>query len=431
MEYKKLGRFHIQKSLAKGGMGEVVRSVDDAGRPIALKTILDDFKDDKKFQDLFIREADITFQLRHPNIVRAFQFEKVGERLVLALEYLDGVNLKDILRQVYDKKLNIPVCVVSEIMDRVLTGLHYAHTKCDASHKSLGILHRDLNPSNVFVTYSGEVKILDFGISKATSLDVHQLTPKNELRGKICYLSPEQIAQKDMDCRSDVFSVGIVLWEALAGRPLYVRKTDAEVMEAIVQGEYLSLKEFRPDVPGVVEEVIRKALEVDPKKRFQSAEEFRLSLKQAVKAVVLPGVGEEEISVFTRSIFKKVPKEASPEFHSGFAFLMTQTRGREAQGLERAGELAHQHPTRPTVQLNYARAQLAAGDRLEGLRLMRRLARVDSMEKDVQQVLEWLGVRRAPVIKSLSRSNPVNYVLGKIRHQIMGPTPYQQEFLAA
>lgn len=431
MEYRKLGRFHIERSLAKGGMGEVVRTVDDSGRAIALKTILDTFRDDLQFQELFIREAEITFQLNHPNIVKAYRFERVGNRLILALEYLDGVNLKDVLRKVYDKNLQIPMIVIYAVMKRVLKGLYYAHTKTDLEGNALGILHRDLNPSNVFITYAGEVKILDFGISKATQIEVHQLTPKNELRGKICYLSPEQIEQKEIDHRSDIYALGILMWEAIAGKPLFVRDTDAQVMEAIVNGEVQSLQKVRPDVPEEVDQLVRKALRTNPKNRFQNCKDFEKALDAAFATVCMPGASEEEISVYVRSLFDQGAEKDNPQFMSGYAWLMLQVPGLEQKGLALAKKLAEEYPTRPSIQLNYARSLILKGDRSEGLRLLRRLARVDSLESEIQAMLEWLGVRRRPVIQALPRSNLINSVLGRVRHQILGPTQYQEQFLAA
>lgn len=431
MEYRKLGRFHIQRSVAKGGMGEIVRSVDDAGRPIALKTILDTYQADKKFRELFIREAEITFQLDHPNIVRAYRFDEVGRRLILALEYLEGVNLKEVLRAVYERQLRIPLSVATQILRFTLRGLHYAHQKKDRFGRSLGIVHRDLNPSNIFITYSGEVKILDFGISKATQVEVHQLTPKNELRGKVCYLSPEQINSKPVDRRTDIFSLGIVLWEVLAGKPLFLRDTDAEVMEAILHGEYEPLSRYRDDLPAEIEVIIKKALHPDPKKRFQDCKEFEEALVAATYRACMAAAGEEEISVFIRSLFNRVENREDPHFLSGYAWLMVQMPGQEKKGLELAERMAKAHPSRPFIQLNYARAMLLVGNKSEGLRLLRKLARVDSLEEQIQEMLVWLGVRRKPVIPVLSRSNPINYGLGWIRHRILGPTPYQEQFLAA
>ncbi len=431
MEYRKLGKFRLERSVAKGGMGEILRSTDDAGRVIALKSILEDFSTDQKFRDLFIREAEITFQLDHPNIVKAYRFDEWGKRLVLAMEYLDGVNLKDVLRRLFENKLRMPLSVACSILNFTLKGLQYAHEKRDRMGRRLGIIHRDLNPSNIFLTYTGEVKILDFGISKATQIDFHQLTPKNELRGKVSYLAPEQIRDLNLDHRVDVFSLGIVVWEILAGRPLFLKDTDAEVMELILSGRYPSIRKFRADIPESVELVIKKALQLDPMKRHASANDFREALTSACARSFMPGTESSEIAVFVRSLFQEGPMPDSSDFQSTYSWLMTQVPGFEDRGLMASQELAKKFPTRPLIQLNYAKALLLRGDRAEGMKRLRRLARVDSIDTQVQRILEDMGVRRKPVISFLKRSHPFNHGLGWIRHRFLGKTPYQDQFLAA
>lgn len=431
MEYRKLGRFHIEGLVSQGGMGEIVRSVDDSGRPVALKTILREFERNTKFRELFMREAEITFQLDHPNIVQAYRFETIGNKLVLALEYLDGVNLKELLRKIYDKKLQIPFVLVAAIMRRVLTGLDYAHNKRDSDGNALGIIHRDLNPANIFITYTGEVKILDFGISKAVHKEVHQLTPQGELRGKMCYLSPEQIRGRPLDRRSDIFACGIVMWELLTGRPLFLRETNGEVMDAIAETDYVPARTYRSEIPLALDRAVSKALEQNPKNRYQNCAEFIREIDRALKLSMSPSAAEEEISIFVRTIFKVGMDEADANFMAGYAWLLTQIKSQEQAGVALAKELAVKHPTRPYVQLNVARCLIATGDKLEGMRALKRLLRSESLQDISQEMLEWLGVRRPPVIKFLPRSNPVNHALGRIRHKILGPTPFQNQFMAA
>ncbi len=412
-------------------MGQIIKTVDDSGRPIVLKTILEEHQADQRFRELFLREAEITCQLDHPHIVKAYKFESVGNQLVMALEFLDGVNVKEILKVLYGRKLVMPAIIASAIMTRVLRGLDYAHKKRDWKGLPLGIVHRDLNPSNIFVTYAGEVKILDFGISKAIHKDIHNMTPQGELRGKMCYIAPEQIRGDDADYRADIFTSAIVLWELLAGRPLYLRESDAEVLDAIRAGEYTPLTDIRSDLPAELDAVIRKALSVKPQNRYRNCEEFAVAVESAIERSYMPGTAEEEISVFARALFNKKAPESEPEFLAGYAWLMTQMQGRKDEGLELVTRLATENPQRPYVLLNYARAHLAVGDRAVGLRVMRKLARADAMESEAQRILEWLGVRRKPVFTFLKRSHPANFMVGKIRHHLMGPTKYQQEFLAA
>jgi serine/threonine protein kinase len=431
VEYRKLGSFNVEKTVASGGMGQIFRSVDSAGRKIALKTILKKHQGDEKFRELFIREAEITFVLDHPNIVRAYRFDKVGEKLMLALEYLEGVNLKDILRKVYEEKLVIPMVVIVEIMRRVLRGLDYAHKKKDRFGRPLGIVHRDLNPANVFVTYGGEVKILDFGISKATEKEVHQLTPNGELRGKMCYLAPEQIENEKIDRRADVFACGIVMWELITGHPLFLKDSEAQVLEAIRSGEYTSAQYFRRDLPRDFNRLLQKALKQDLKDRFQDCAEFERELVRVMREHYLPGSGQEDISAFVCALFKRNENPSDPHFLSSHAWLLSQIRGREEQALQLARRIAEEYSTSPAVNLNLAKVLLVTGHKIEGLRLLKKLARVDSIEIKAQEVLEWLGVRRSPVFSFLNRSHPVNRLFGLARHKVLGPTPFQQAFLAA
>lgn len=432
MEYSKLGRFHLGEVVAEGGMGKVTLSKDDRGLPIALKTILDEHDKDERFRDLFIREAEITFHLNHRNIVKAFRFDQIGNRLCLALEYLEGLNLKDVLRKVFEKKILIPQGVAFAIIERVLDGLDYAHKKRDRLGRGLGIIHRDLNPSNIFVTFGGEVKILDFGISKATQKDIHQLTPKQELRGKVCYLSPEQLQDAPLDHRVDIFCMGIVLWECLAGRPLFLRKSETEAMEAIMNGEYRALSEFRRDISPEIENVIKKALSVKRGDRFHDCAEFKESLKKAVKTSAMPGASETEIAIFVKALFQgELINKNDAHFLSGYYWLMSQIPGQESRALKNLQDLAESHPTVPLVQLNFARVLMSCGNKTEGLRILKRLARSESKDPKIDEILEWLGVRRPPVLSFLGRENPVNFLLGKIRHQMKGPTSHEKEFLSA
>lgn len=409
----------------------MIRSIDDRGRPVALKTILQEHEDNKTFRDLFVREAEITFQLNHPNIVRAYQFEEIGNKLVLVLEYLDGVNLRDLLRLLNSRKAKMPLALALLVIERVLRGLSYAHQKRDKLGKPLGIIHRDLNPSNIFLTYSGDVKLLDFGISKATHNNVHELTPDGELRGKMCYLSPEQIHSSNLDHRADIFACGIVLWEMLSSEPKYVRELDQDVLAAISSGEYRALKGIRSDVPPALETVIRKMLAPDRDRRFPDAQSALDAISHATRSAVIPGLGEADLGYFLKSQFGRHIDIKDAEFLAGCAFTQVLSVGTEQKGLQALRGLFEKHGDRLAIQLYCAKAELLVGDRLQGLRLMRRLARTDSCEAQAQEILEWLGVRRRPVIKFLRRSNIINNVLGRVRHRVLGPTPYQAEFISA
>ncbi len=431
MEYRKLGKFQLGRTLASGGMGEIIRSEDHYGRTYALKKILKEHQDNPHFRELFKREAEITFALDHPNIVKAHGFDRVGHQLVLALEYLDGVNLRQVLKHVYDAGKQIPVPIAIEICRLVLRGLHYAHSKRDRFGRSLGIVHRDLNPSNIFVTFSGEVKVLDFGISKATEKSVHDLTPKGEMRGKVAYLAPEQIQSPNVDHRVDIFAMGIVLWEMVTAQPLFPRDSTEETFSAILKGEIRPLKDFRESVPDELEWILLKALMVDRRLRFQTAADFERELSCFARKHYPSSCLQKDLSTFIRVLFKKMPEISEPSFVAGQAWLSVLTHGQERHGLQAILQLAEQYPSDPYIQLTLTRAYLQLGKKLEALRQLRKLSRSEGVENEVQELLEWLGIRRRPILPFLRRSNPLNHALGRVRHRLMGPTNSQQEFMAA
>lgn len=431
MEYRQIGKFRLVETIASGGMGEILKCLNESDRPVAIKTILKEYQNDAKIRELFLRESEITFSLDHPNIIKSFGFDRMGQQLVLVLEYLEGVNLKQILRRVYEKKLIIPLPIVFEIMRSVLRGLDYAHKRTDSSGIPLKIVHRDLNPSNIFVTYAGGVKILDFGISKALGNEMHNLTPKGQLRGKMCYLSPEQIAQEALDGRSDVFAAGIVMWELITGQPLFLRDSNTEVLQAIQRSDYKPVTELRSDIPAELDALLQGALAPSMQNRFKDCKAFEEALNALASRSFMPGTGSHEISVFVRSIFNVDADLKDPLFLSTYGWLLTQIPGQELRGLQVCQQVAREHPSLPVPNLMFAKAMMAAGKKIDGLRMLRRLARVDSLENRTQEILEWLGVRRRPVVPFLKRSNPINHLLGMVRHKVMGPTPYQQEFLAA
>lgn len=429
VEYRKLGKFQLVESVASVGMGEIFRSVDRAGRVFALKKILKSYQENKHFRDLFVREAEITFSLDHPHIVKAHGFDEVGKQLVLVLEYLEGINLREFLSCLNQDKRKLPVPLALKLAISILDGLDYAHKKRDRLGRNLGIVHRDLNPANIFLTYQGIPKILDFGISKATEKGVHNLTPKGEIRGKLSYLAPEQILHDKVDHRVDVFAAGIVLWELITAVPLF-QKTDSESpFEVVLNSQYQSVNSFRNDVRGELDFILQRALSINPEHRFQSAQEFRDALQAYLKTYYFVPPTFRDLSIYIRKIMKPDLFDSNnPEDLSSLALLMVQTPGREARGLDLLQSLQKKFPSRVHVKFSHARALLYLGSKLEGLRLLRSLARSDTFYAEVQETLEWLGVRRPPVVHFLRRSNPINHVLGRIRHRIMGPTPFQSQF---
>ncbi|MDH4153999.1 MAG: serine/threonine protein kinase [Nitrospira sp.] len=264
-----LGRYRVLKELGRGAMGVVYLGKDPTiHRFVAIKTMrLDETDDPDKLQDVktrFFREAESTGRLSHPNIVTIFDAGEEGDLGYIAMELLEGTTLKDWSRKPkllpFDKVIS-SIATVAEAMD-------YAHQQ--------GVVHRDIKPANIMVTKTQVIKIMDFGIAK---MAMSTKTQPNIVMGTPSYMSPEQIAGKKVDGRSDIFSLAVVMFELLAGRPPFMADNVSALLFAIAQTPHPSLKAFRPDLPPTVKTVLDRALQKDPAQRYRRANEFATALR--------------------------------------------------------------------------------------------------------------------------------------------------------
>lgn len=276
-----LGRYEVVALLAVGGMGELFlareRGIGGFERLVAIKRILPRFSRDVEIRDMFLREARILARLNHPNVVQTIELgEDADANYYLVLEYIHGSTLRElqVLAQEADREFPVEVAIGAVVQG--LRGLHAAHELSDMHGNPLGLIHRDISPHNLMCTPDGHVKLFDFGIAKATVKD--ELTYSGNLKGKFPYMSPEQCERAELDRRSDIFSMGIVLWELCAGRRLFRRDSELATMTAITGGDVPSLHDERSGVPPRLVEIIERALQVDPSARWQSAEAFSQAL---------------------------------------------------------------------------------------------------------------------------------------------------------
>jgi serine/threonine protein kinase len=274
---ERIDRYNIERRLSQGGMAEVFlahREIAGVAKRVVVKSVLPDFLDDPSFVAMMVNEARISVTLSHPNIVRVEDLIQVGERPFIVMEYLDGQNLREILQKA--KKIDHMPSLefVCGVMANVLDGLHHAHERADEHGKPLGLVHRDVSLANVIVTWTGEVKLIDFGIAKATTNHDSDLTRVGQRKGKSTYMSPEQIAREPLDCRSDVFSAGVVLWELLTRKRLYSRKSELQSMLAICKEDAPAPSSVADRVPPELDAICLKALQRDRTQRYQSAREM-------------------------------------------------------------------------------------------------------------------------------------------------------------
>ena len=279
----KLGRYQIVKHLANGGMAQVLLAratgIEGFERHVVVKRIHTERAEDPVFVKMFLDEARLAAQLHHNNIVQVHDIGKERGEYFFAMEYVHGEDLRKLLMKVNKKKEKVPFEHVVTIVTTAALALHHAHEQRGPDRKPLGLVHRDVSPANIIVGYDGNIKVVDFGIAKAALRTTQESTKAGSLKGKVSYMSPEQCAGLPVDRRSDVYSLGIVLFEMATVRRLFKGNNDFLTMSAIVQGNIPKPSSYRPDLPPELEAIILKALALDPDNRYQSADEMREALE--------------------------------------------------------------------------------------------------------------------------------------------------------
>jgi serine/threonine-protein kinase len=278
---KALGKYVPFARLGSGGMAEVFLSVAPGPRGFNKLAVLKRLKspDDEAHVKMFLDEARLAARLNHPNIVHTYE---VGETdgYFIAMEYLEGQSLQALLTRLAVRREGLSEPLVAYIAAQVLKGLHHAHELCDFDGTPIGIVHRDVSPQNLYLTYGGEVKVLDFGVAKARMNAAH--TETGVLKGKVRYMAPEQLGSQGVDRRADVFAFGVVLWELLARRPLF-QGDAASVMARLVNEDVASVRDVRPEASPELDLVTMKALRRDPNERFATADEMRVALEDFLR----------------------------------------------------------------------------------------------------------------------------------------------------
>ena len=273
MADRQFGPYRLVRQIAVGGMAEIYLAKTDAARGperfVALKMIHPNFAEDDQFIAMLIDEARISIQLHHPNIAHTFDLGRYGETYYLIMEYVDGADLYKILRRGSERDVVTPVDVAAFVVKEVAHGLDYAHQRADEQGRPLQIIHRDVSPQNVIVAYDGGVKLVDFGIAKAASKA--QQTAAGVIKGKYYYMSPEQALGEPLDPRTDVFSVGIVLYELLSGQMLYLEEDVQRLLDRVRRADIPSIRTLRRDVPSQLDRIVMRALARRREDRYQTA----------------------------------------------------------------------------------------------------------------------------------------------------------------
>ncbi|PTL75760.1 protein kinase [Vitiosangium sp. GDMCC 1.1324] len=291
----RFGKYVLIRKLAEGGMAEIFLAkqlgAEGFERDVVIKCMLDHFTRYPEFVSMFLDEARLAARLHHPNIVQITDLGVADNRYFICMEYLAGEDLEAVFAATHAKGQGVPIPIAARIILSVLEGLEFAHGYQEQG-RPLELVHRDISPSNIFVTYQGTVKVLDFGIAKASSRMTQ--TQPGLLKGKWGYMSPEQArGEQQLDARSDLFSLGVTFHELLTARRVFERDTELGVLLALMDQPILPPSTHRPDVPPALERIVMKALERRREDRYASAAEMRADLEEFLRGTPsIPGVSQ-------------------------------------------------------------------------------------------------------------------------------------------
>lgn len=313
------GEYVLLERIGTGGMSEVDlarKGADlDFVRFLVIKRIKADRVDDDTFVRMFKDEARITSELHHENIAQVYDFGRVGDEYYLALEYVPGLDVRRIVNSLREKKQRVPLNITFRILIDVLEGLHYAHTKVDTLGQPMNIVHRDVNPRNIMVSVRGDVKLIDFGVARATNR--LERTKTDHVKGKFAYMAPEQInAAEEVDGRVDLFAVGLTLHEMLTGYGPFYGLSQMQIMHRLLAGKVPSL-DVPPDYPDREKllAVHAKALAFKPEERYATAKDFAKALEDVAAAIGGPATRQEMVAFLAR-VKPTLQKEVRDKLHS-------------------------------------------------------------------------------------------------------------------
>lgn len=307
-------RYRVVEKLESGGMAEVFRAESEGlqgfRKQVAIKRVLPHLSEKKRFIAMFLDEARVTAQLTHSNCVQVFDIGVGDNAYFIVMEYVDGANLKSIAESMKKQGKDFPVPAAAFIAHEICKGLSYAHELTDQNGMPLNMVHRDMSPPNVLVTKYGEVKIVDFGLAKASS-QLEKSEP-GIIKGKFSYLSPEAAMGQEVDSRTDIFAVGIILWELLAGQRLFLGETDFQTVKKVQQAIVPPISQVNRKVPPELERIVNKSLAKDILHRYGTARELGQDLVRFLYAYGQP-IGTFDIATLVQSTMRERQRVRPPQ----------------------------------------------------------------------------------------------------------------------
>ncbi|MBW2455529.1 MAG: serine/threonine protein kinase [Deltaproteobacteria bacterium] len=300
----RFGRYETIRTIASGGMATVYlgRAVGEGGfeRLVAIKVMHAHIAKDDEFRSMFLDEARLAARIRHPNVVPVIDVQKTSDGMFLVMEYIDGRALHQLRRYFRKQGARLPIDIVIRIFVDLLTGLHAAHELTGSDNEPLNLVHRDVSPQNILVGKDGVSRITDFGVARAEARITS--TRGSQLKGKIAYMSPEQVRSQALDCRSDVYAAGCALWEALAGKRLFRADSEAGVIHMILQGAQHGPGAINPEVPAEFDRVCMRSICVERRFRPPTAADFADELEAAARVSGVEIATHRRVAAFVKSL---------------------------------------------------------------------------------------------------------------------------------
>lgn len=351
---QKFGRYQILEHLATGGMAKIYKASTSNGRIFTLKKVLQEYAQNEDFLRMFLEEAKISLIMKHPQIVRVLDFGQLDGSYYLAMEYVFGKDLGSFLKRSYESKTAVPVDIACHIIRQCCRALEYAHTLTDSFGQSRSVVHRDISPPNILLSYNGEAKILDFGIAKAIRLSSMGHTRSGVLKGKFCYMSPEQARGENLNHQSDLFSLGIVFHELLTSQSLFYSQDEIETLERVRKADVQPPSSYRNDVPKELDRILLKMMAPKLKHRYQSAREIERELQSFLKEHY-PRTDDRNVAKCMRSMFRKDFQFRGPQAkQEGWKDLLVSGGADDELLLDRSAD-----KTQGKVQLRQATGEIA------------------------------------------------------------------------
>lgn len=316
---ERFGRYLILDHLVDGGMAKICRARflgEQADKVVAIKMVQPQFSKDEGFKTMFMDEIKVTFGLIHSNIVQTYDYGLNKGQLFVAMEYCDGRNLKEFLDKLKERKFVFPVEISTYIISQASQGLYYAHTFRDKlTGQEANIIHRDISPHNIMLTYDGSVKIIDFGIAKSQTNS--EATQAGTIKGKLSYLAPEYLEGLELDARYDQFALGITLWEMLCSRKLFKENNDLAILKKIQECKIPVPSSINPNVPKELDEIVLKALSRNRSKRYENLDQMNRALMKFLYAKY-PDFNATDLSYFAQELFRdEIKKDREKMFEFG------------------------------------------------------------------------------------------------------------------